>query len=420
MSRTFPTPPLRRKENATLGNSYAGEAGRGIFQALGGDFAMLVAISHFGTRSVFLLWLLTSSVFIGYFFSLLSAPLSRYRRKKSLVLGFEAGSRLLLLFAAMARSAAGFVIPIGLARIGANLVSPLVNGIYGANFCDATRGPAVARLQMVRLGTVALCGVIFTAILRRGGTQQFHWIASIAGLTALLLSLFIRRLPENRQCRGRGFDQANSLRDCFGIMTGDRAFMVLELAWFLLGLANLVVSPLKVLHLHDLGYSDATIMLCTTTSLFSAMVLTAPFWGRWLYRMNFAVFRALANLFIMAGILVFFRAEHPAMVCLGSALWGTGLAGGGLSWRLVATFFTTPKRGPAYMSVHTFLCGIRGIAGPLLGLVGYRAAVSANLLSEISLGILVVSTTIILLLIPALGRRAVRMAGGESKGKPLP
>jgi MFS family permease len=401
---------LRRKESATLVNSYAGEAGRGIFQALGADFAMLVAVSHFGTTNIFLLWLLTSSSFVGYFFSLLSAPLSRYRQKKNLVLFFEFVARLLVLIAAAAQSAAAFVIPMALARAGANLATPLVNGIYGTNFCTSARGPAVARLQMVRLGTVALCGIAFTAILRSGGSRQFRWIALTAGLVTLGLSLFIRRLPETRRLRVTG--EANSLRDCFRIMTGDHAFMLLELGWFLLGLANLVISPLRVLYLHDLGYADSTILLCTTTAQFTAMVLSVPLWGKWLYRLNFGVYRVLANVVIMAGILVFFRARHPAMVCLGSALWGAGLAGGGLCWRLVATFFTPPDRGPVYMSVHTFFCGLRGLVGPLIGLVGYGAAISAGLLSGISLGVIALSSVIILLLIPALGRRAARMAGG--------
>ncbi len=406
MNRARPS-KLNRKESATLAGSYAGEAGRGIFQSLGADFAMLVAVSHFGAHNVGLLWLLSSAPFVGYLLSLLSAPLSRYRRKKSLVLAFELSSRILVLITTAARGAAAFVLPMALAQVVANLASPLVSGIYGANFCTLARGPAVARLQMVRLGSVAVCGAVFTGILRAGGGDRFRWIILGAGALALGLALVIRRIPESRHAPASS--EANSLRDCLRIMSGDRSFMFLELCWFLLGLANLLVSPLRVLRLHDLGYSDSLIMLCTTASMFAAMVLSMPIWGRWLYRMNLAVYRALSNLFIMAGILVFFQGHHPGVVCLGSALWGAGLAGGGLCWRLVATFFTPPDRGPAYMSVHTFLCGLRGLLGPVLGLWGYGAAVSTNALSMAALAGLGLSSLMVLGLVPALERRAASL-----------
>ncbi|NOY81399.1 MAG: MFS transporter, partial [Kiritimatiellaeota bacterium] len=389
---------MRRREVATLGYSYAGETGRGVFQAVGADFAMVVAVSHFGTNSVFLLWLLNASPFVGYLFSLFSAPLTRFGRKKSLVLGFEAISRFLVLAAVLARNAAGFIVPMALARACANMASPLISGIYGANFCDLSRGPAVGRLQMLRMATVALCGGLFAGAMRAGGAGQFRPLGAAAAAATLFLAVYTWRLPEGRPARNPG--DANSLRDCFGIMTGDGAFMFFEFSWFLLGLANLVIWPIKVLRLHDLGYSDSAIMLCTTTTMFAAMVSSMPIWGRLLYRMNFAVYRAVTNLFIMAGILVFFRGRSPVAICLGSALWGIGLAGGGLCWRLVATFFTRPDRGPAYMSIHTFLCGIRGIIGPLLGLHGYRM-MSIERLSAVSLGLMGTSTVLVLCMVPA-------------------
>jgi len=393
---------MRRREAATLGYSYAGEAGRGAFQALGGDFAMLVAVSHFGTDSLFLLWLLSSSPFVGYLFSLFSAPLTRRGRKKTFVLIFEVISRLLTLVAALARSAAGFVVPMAAARACANLASPLINGIYGANFCTATRGPAVGRLQMLRMSTVAACGALFTAAIRNGGTERFRVIATGTAIATLFLAIYSWRLPDSRPTQTIG--DANSLRDCRRIMTGDKPFMFLEFSWFLLGFANLLISPVRVLRLHDLGYSDAAVMLCTTTTMFATMVSSTPLWGRILYRLNFALYRALTNVLITAGIVVFFSTRHPAAVCLGSALWGAGLAGGALCWRLVATFFAKPERGPAYMSVHTFLCGIRGIIGPLIGLHGYASAPMQRL-TTVSVGLLVLSTVLILLLVPAVQRR---------------
>ena len=43
------------------------------------------------------------------------------------------------------------------------------------------------------------------------------------------------------------------------------------------------------------------------------------------------------------------------------------MGGGNLSWSLWVTKFATKERTAAYMSVHTFLTGIRGFAAPFLG-----------------------------------------------------
>lgn len=49
------------------------------------------------------------------------------------------------------------------------------------------------------------------------------------------------------------------------------------------------------------------------------------------------------------------------------ALNGVAMGGGTLSWNLWVTKFAPQERTAAYMSVHTFLTGIRGFAAPFMG-----------------------------------------------------
>jgi len=396
---------LRRHERATLAYSAIGEVGRGMFEGLAGDFAMLVAVSYFMVGSRWLLWLLSAAPFMGYVASLLSAPLAGTWRKKSVIRVLEGIACILLMGAACADTGAKYIIlmAVGLALV--RFATPLISGLYGSNFQTRVRGPAVSRLQMLRLGTVAATGAAAAMLMGRDTALYRPYLFALC-VVMLGCAWFAWKLPEAspgpRICSRATLK--HGLRDCIAILTKDRAFMLLEAGWFLLGLSNLQMMPLKVLYLRDLGFGERQIMLCTTTTMFVSMVLSTAVWGWLLYRMNFAAYRILTNLLIMAGLFAFFRSTSPFTVACGSALWAAGLAGGGLCWRLVATFFTTPDRGASYMSVHTFLCGIRGMLAPLLGLQAY-GYVSAQTLSTVSLCGLGVATVMLLPLIPLLARR---------------
>jgi len=404
MNHSPPIPP-RRSERITLNSSYAGEAGRGISAAAWGDFAMLVSVSHFGVANRWLLGMLGSAPYAGYVLSLFSAPLAGLWRKKSIVRWFEVLSRLLLLVAAGAVNGGMFIAAIVASSVLAVSVSPLITGIYGENFRTAVRGEGVGRLQILRMGCIVAVAGGASWVLARG-TGYYRLVLSLVGLVSLGLAIRAWRLPETRRSLKASVPVLTGLGRSLRIFVSDPAFMVFELCWFLLGLGSLAVMPLRVLYLRDLGFSDRDILLCTTVAAYAAMLVTLPLWGRILYRMNFAVYRVVTNLLLMAGVLVFFRAQTPLEAVVGSALLGSGWGGGSLAWRLVATFFTGSKNAPAYQSVHTFLCGIRGVIGPMVGIRNY-GVVAIGTITGASLGLMALSTVMVLGLIPVLARRRI-------------
>lgn len=356
---------LKRHEQATLSYSYAGEVGRGAFLALCRDFALLVAVSHFGITGRGSLWFLSSAGFVGFMLAGSGASAATKWRKKSVIRSFEVISRLLVVLAAFATTGRAFVLTMGLG-IAVNTMSvPLISGLYGANFRQPIRGRAVGRLQAVAVGTTALTGVVLGVVMELD-TRYFRGLLATVSLISLACAWYTWRLPESRP------PAANSrrirLRDFVHVLTHDRAFLYLEVYWFIVGLSNLWLMPIRVLYLTEIGFSDRQVMLATTTAMYATMVLSVGLWGRVLYTFNFARYRMLTSAFFIGGILVFFHSTSPAFVCAGSVLWALGLAGGTLSWRLVATFFTTPSRVALYMAIHTFCCGVRGIVGPYLSL----------------------------------------------------
>ena len=124
--------------------------------------------------------------------------------------------------------------------------------------------------------------------------------------------------------------------------------------------------------------------------------------------MNIIFYRVIVALFLVVGMPIFFYGQTPLVVFAGAIIWGTGLAGGTLSWQLIATFFTTRHRLPVYMSVHTFLCGIRGVVGPLIALVVAKAY-STQVVANISVVGIVLTTLMLLPLAPAMRRRKDQM-----------
>lgn len=392
---------LKRHEQATLRYSYAGEFGRGAFLALCRDFALLVAVSHFGVTGRGPLWFLSSAGFVGFILAGSGASAATKWRKKSVIRAFEVVSRLLVVLAAFATTGRAFVLTMGLG-IAVNTMSvPLISGLYGANFRQPVRGRAVGRLQAVAVGTTALTGVVLGVVMELD-TAYFRGLLACVSLISLACAWYTWRLPESRP--PPAYSRRIRFSDFVRVLSRDRAFLYLEVYWFIVGLSNLWLMPIRVLYLTGIGFSERQVMLTTTTTMYATMVLSVGLWGRALYRLNFARYRMLNSAFFMGGILVFFHSTSPALVCAGSLLWALGLAGGILSWRLVATFFTTPSRVALYMAVHTFCCGIRGIVGPYLSLRLHDAC-GARFVVWVSIAGMAVAVAMLIPFAPVVERR---------------
>jgi len=51
---------------------------------------------------------------------------------------------------------------------------------------------------------------------------------------------------------------------------------------------------------------------------------------------------------------------------IGAIIYGISNAGGDVAWSLWVTKFAPPDRVADYMSVHTFLTGVRGVLAPVV------------------------------------------------------
>jgi MFS family permease len=404
---------LRRSERATLSYAYSGEFGRGIFAALCMEFALVVAIMHFKIpKTGTLIWLLSAAGFIGMLISLFGTSFTNSHRKKSIVFSLEIVSRLFAILAAFSTTGVWFVVAMS-AGIAANSVNiPLVSGIYSSNFSTQTRGQAVSRLQAVFTGSVAVA-VGLTAWIIKPNLDFFRHILVGVSIVSLALSWYAYRLPEPRST-GNG-KTGFPLREFFMVFRRDPAFLYIEVFWFIVGLCNLCLIPLCVLHLEENGFGATQVLLATTATRYVTQIFIVGMWGMLIYRINFAYYRMVISVLFICGILIFFHSSTFSAAALGMFVWGAGIAGGSLSWRLVATFFTTNDRVPLYMCAHSFLCGVRGIIGPFIAL-NLKAAYGPTAVPHLCVGALGLS---ILMLIPLAkileGRRHLVQPGKTQK-----
>ena len=151
----------------------------------------------------------------------------------------------------------------------------------------------------------------------------------------------------------------------------DRVFGSMLLIWMFMGVGNLMVLPLRVEYLanplYGINASNTQIAFLTVIMPALGRLCTTHLWG-WIFDlMNFAKVRAILNSFFLVSILLFFFTDQLWVMAFASTLFGIAIGGGGIAWNLWVTKVAPEEKTAAYMSVHTFFTGVRGIAAPFAG-----------------------------------------------------
>ncbi len=355
----------------------------GLLETAGNTFLLLLAVRHFqaGSMAKALIagggsgGLLLSPLAVNLTHRL-GWPLTR-AASRILFLGFLAS----LAAAFSPREAVGiYAIGSVLALASASSVIPLMTQVYQDNYPVEQRGQLYSRAFMLRI----LAAIIFGFV---GGQwlEPDPWVRSLmpnlvaslehfpdrfrfllftfAGALALA-SWVVHRIPSEpfRQPAA-----ANPLSGWRFVHT-DRWFRQALIAWMLMGFANLAMLPMRIEYLGNPKYglqkTAAAIALLTLVIPNLARLLLNPVWG-WLFdRMNFFGLRITLNVGFALGIATFFTSDSWAGLVTAAIVFGISNAGGDVAWGLWVTKFAPPDHVGEYMSVHTFLTGIRGVLAP--------------------------------------------------------
>ena len=152
---------------------------------------------------------------------------------------------------------------------------------------------------------------------------------------------------------------------------GTAAFATVLAAWFLFGFANLALEPQRIEYVtqpaHGLELSPGMVVLVVGMVTEATRICVIPIWARLFDRLHFAWIRICLNLLLILHIVLFYHTTSLPMLALGSVFAGASYGGGSIAWALWVTKFAPPSQTARYMAVHSFLTGVRGSIGPLIG-----------------------------------------------------
>ncbi len=296
---------------------------------------------------------------------------------------------------------------------------PLLTQVYQDNYPADRRGRLFSQAIVIRIAIaiafgavagwwldplprpgatafLAACGAVLDAIPGRERWLVAAFSAAFAGA-----AWSVAGIPSSPLPAAAGSHPLHAMR----YVWTDPVFRNALVAWMLMGFANLAMLPLRVEYLgnprHGLGMDATRIALYTLVIPNMARLLLSPVWGRLFDRMNFFALRCTLNVGFAAGIAAFFTSNSTAGLVLGAIVYGVSNAGGDVAWSLWTTKVAPPERVADYMSVHTFLTGIRGVLAPFAAFWAIQHATPAQM--GWGAGIMILAATTLLL--PDIRRR---------------
>lgn len=255
---------------------------------------------------------------------------------------------------------------VGMAMSSASI--PLFTQIYHENYPAEIRGKLFSRTVMIRISSLIFFGYFIGEFLETD-VRWFRWTLfffAIAFLWAGFCASQCKSTPiENNESHGWN-------RSLVWIQRDRRFFWILT-SWMLIGFSNLMTLPLRieVLHADRYGfqYSPADIALIVVVIPSVVRLIFSSIWG-WLFdRINFFTIRILINLGLCVAIVLFFTSVSWTQFILSACIYGIMAAGADVAWHLWVTKIAPPERIADYMAAHTFLTGVRGALGPIVGFI---------------------------------------------------
>lgn len=152
----------------------------------------------------------------------------------------------------------------------------------------------------------------------------------------------------------------------------DRRFVVYQFGFALAGIANhigLYLVP-RVMR-EEAGASDSTIRFVAAVMPVLLLIMTAPFWGRYMDKKSpmtargiFNVLQIFAFTFYAIGGII----GEVWPLFLGGAIHALSNGGGAINWLTGSMYFAKPEHVSLYNGIHVFLTGVRGFIGPPLAM----------------------------------------------------
>ncbi|OQX29434.1 MAG: hypothetical protein B0D92_03870 [Spirochaeta sp. LUC14_002_19_P3] len=343
----------------------------GIITALTDSIFMLVAIQYFAV-SDFWKGLIASSRFLGYF---ISAPLtgmlghSLFNRSK-ILFTLTMVAALSLALGSFIQSGIIYALAVTLCSAACHLRQPFFTDLYGEFYSRDSGARRISLGLRLNLLITLGAGLGFGTLLN----INLSWwrFLTLGGSAALAASgLFLLRLPESVPLPSP-VSRIQAMVRPFR----NRRFLYIQLAWMLVGFANLWAMPMRAVYLAEhergLGLSPFMVTLVLVVIPVSMQFLFNGVWSVLYHKLSFPAMRISINFFFAVSIPLFFLGNSLPLIIISAALLGMGLSGSPYIWQLWVTRIAAQQDIRFYQSSHAFLTGIRGLAAPFIGFAVLR------------------------------------------------
>lgn len=376
----------------------------GIIETAGSTFLLTIAVKQFAAGSV-AKGIVAGSGSLGLLLSPLAVSFVissgwRTGRAASRILAIGSVSFLL---ATLVPSLPVFVVGSMIGMAASAAIIPLLTQMYQDNYPEKERGRLFSRTVMIRIAMAAGFAKLAGDAMD-GHIDQYRWLLLVFSGALAVASFCLSRCPTEPILSDGGAHPFRAMR----YVREDALFRRTLICWMLMGFANLMMLPLRVEYLANPKYNQAVtvgmIALLTGVIPNLARLVLSPVWGYLFDHMNFFALRVTLNIGFAIGIFTFFTSNSFAGLVTGAIVFGISNAGGDVAWSLWVTKFAPPGRVADYMSVHTFLTGVRGVLAPMVAF-HFAARLSLGVMAAFSSALIVLAT---LLLVPEIkwGRQA--------------
>ncbi len=369
----------------------------GVIETALATFAVLIAVNQFQSSAALKSFLLASPA-IGLLGSLLVVPLAvKWQIRSSLAAAIIS----LVSMAGFLVSAIGagnetcFVvgISIGIGMIG--MAIPLQTHYLRLNYPRKNRGRLFSVTIFIRALTAMVVSWGFGVFLDHDFDRYPVLLWVMVG--AAVVSAICHFLVPSAVLRN-STNQRHAFLESVHISQKDKVFVRLLVAAMIMGLGVLSANALRVDYLvnpiHGLEFDVKTVSLITGIVPSVMRLVSTFFWG-WLFdRVNFFRLRIVVNLVFLAGVILYFVWNDVRLILIGSALFGLARGGGEIMFNLFVTKLAPSEHIADYMSVHTFLAGLRILAAPFLGFFLVEWA-NVSVMTAVSASFIVASVLIV-------------------------
>lgn len=353
-------------------------------------FALIVAIQVYQAPD-WVKGLIAAAGPIGLFLNPLSLMLFAWLKlpaaKLASYVSYLSGG--LMMLATFSSGLYGFLIPACLAFAVSSQIMPLLVHIWTHNYPSNKRGAYLAISMMFAIMAHMAFSVVGGVFMENG---QHRLIFGVIVAAYFCVGGAIGKMPSTAISAGKSKNPLSNLK--YAIT--DKKFGVMLVSWMFLGFGNLMLLPLRFEYLlqEQYGIQARELVVVTLTLGIPAFMrfVSSRFWGMLFDRIDFMILRMILNALIMLSILLFFTTTNIWVMGVAALVLGAAMGGANISWSLWVTKFTTPDKTAAYMSVHTFTTGIRGIVAPFLGfyLLSCIGATGTGILGSVLISISIV------------------------------